>query len=324
MMSLRRWAFLVALTLPLAVPATASADIVLLVGQPYGRFGFFSPTGHAAIFLTRVCADGPLTVRMCSPGEPGAVISRYHRVAGRDWLVTPVIPYLYAVDNVSMVPREADRGAVLSLRDAYRRTHLSELIPDGPAGTPPKGDWVQTVGAAYDRVIVALGLPTTEREDRLLVDWLNARDNTARFNLIVRNCADFARDLFNVAYPGALKGRLVADLGITTPKGLARSLVARARESDVPLVSFVVPQIPGSRRRSGRARGIIEGLVTTKKYAVPLLVLEPLVPAGLALGYLTTGRFDPVRHATGEVVSPAEVARIGEPGAGRDPVRRRD
>ena len=45
------------------------------------------------------------------------------------------------------------------------------------------------------------------------------------------------------------------------------------------------------------ARGILEGLLRTKKYSIPLTIAQPWVPVGLAAGYLTTGRFNAPRHA---------------------------
>ena len=55
------------------------------------------PLGHTAIYLDRVCADGPLKVRMCHAGEPqGVVLSRYYAIGKYDWLATPVMQFLYA------------------------------------------------------------------------------------------------------------------------------------------------------------------------------------------------------------------------------------
>lgn len=34
----------------------------------------------------------------------GVVVSRYHKIAGYDWIAIPVIPYLYAVEDVEEVP----------------------------------------------------------------------------------------------------------------------------------------------------------------------------------------------------------------------------
>ena len=76
--------------------------------EPYAKFGAFNPTGHAAIYLNHVCAESPTRLRPCHPGEPGAVISRYHKIDGYDWLAIPLVPYLYAVERVEDVPTTAD------------------------------------------------------------------------------------------------------------------------------------------------------------------------------------------------------------------------
>src|ERR1700722_19217568 len=80
------------------------AQAALLMEQPYGVFGSLNPTGHAALYLERVCADTPVHLRMCREGETGVVISRYHGVGSYDWVAIPLIPYLYAVDDPSQVP----------------------------------------------------------------------------------------------------------------------------------------------------------------------------------------------------------------------------
>ena len=108
----------------------AHADAALLMEEPYGTFGAFNPTGHAAIYLNHICAETPTQLRACRPGEFDVVISRYHRVAGYDWLAIPLVSYLYAVDRVEDIPTTADPELEAQLRDAYRRTHLIDIIPD--------------------------------------------------------------------------------------------------------------------------------------------------------------------------------------------------
>src|SRR6202051_379664 len=95
--------------------SAAHADIALLLEEPFGQFGGMTPTGHAAIYFSRVCAASPVTLRRCAKDEPGAVISRYHRVAGYDLIAIPLIPYLYAVDRAAQIPREVGDGDVASL-----------------------------------------------------------------------------------------------------------------------------------------------------------------------------------------------------------------
>jgi len=295
----------------------ASADAVLLLGESYGKFATFSPTGHASVYLTRVCAASPAVVRRCDAGETGAVISRYHRVGGRDWVAVPLMPYLFAVEHAIDVPASASTAVVSTLRDAYRRAWLQDVAPDTDADGVPPGDWTQVVGAAYDRRLIAFSVATTPAQDDLLIATLNSRRNERRFNLMFRNCADFVQGILNFYHPGAIRSSVTADLGFTTPKQLAKALVTYGqRRPDAQVSGFVVPQIPGSRRQSRPARGVLESLVKTKKYAIPLAVLQPTVPAGLAAAYLLGGRFSPLRHAAG-TLSPAELEQRAVAWAGR-------
>src|ERR1041384_3439853 len=101
--------------------AAASASATLLLEEPYGTLGFFTATGHAAVYLSGICADTPVLLRRCAPGEPGVVISRYDGVAGYDWVAIPLIPYLYAVERPEDVPLFADAKLTAFLRARYRR-----------------------------------------------------------------------------------------------------------------------------------------------------------------------------------------------------------
>src|SRR5271167_4189062 len=112
----------------------ARASATLLLEEPYGKLGFFTATGHAAVYLSGVCAETPLVLRKCAPGETGIVLSRYDGVAGYDWFAIPLIPYLYAVDRPEDVPLYADAKMVAFLRDRYRRRYLEEVAPDGKNG----------------------------------------------------------------------------------------------------------------------------------------------------------------------------------------------
>src|ERR1700752_1539984 len=102
----------------------AEASATLLVEEPYGKLGFFTPTGHAAVYLSGVCAQTPLILRPCAPGESGIVLSRYDGVGGYDWIAIPLVPYLYAVDRPDDVPLFVDARMVSFLRDRYRRKYL--------------------------------------------------------------------------------------------------------------------------------------------------------------------------------------------------------
>src|SRR5215831_17171464 len=110
----------------LACASFASASATLLLEEPYGKLGFFTATGHAAVYLSNVCAETPIVLRPCRSGETGAVISRYDGVHGYDWVAIPLIPYLYAVERAEEVPLFADAKMVAFLRDRYRRKYLKD------------------------------------------------------------------------------------------------------------------------------------------------------------------------------------------------------
>ncbi len=271
--------------------APLDAAVGLLVGEPFGKFAVISPTGHAAVYLSRVCADSPVRLRRCRPGEAGVVISRYRDIGGYDWLAVPLAHHLFATED----PLEAESPAALPalLRERYRQAHLREVAPDTADGQPPKGDWAQVVGAAFDRTIYAFLLETTPEEDDRLIERLNSRENRRRFNLLFRNCANFAAEVINFYHPGAIRRSFIADFGILTPKQAAKSLVAFGRKTPgAGFTQWVVPQLGGAPR-SSRLRGVTESLVLSKKYAAPLALFQPWVAAGVAAAYVTRGRFNP-------------------------------
>lgn len=288
----------------------ARADITLLLEEPYGTFGGMNPTGHSAVYLSRVCAETPTTLRRCVPGELGTVISRYHRVGGYDWLAIPLIPYLYAVEQADQVPASANAEQVESLRDQYRRAHLEAVIPDLSDGKTPEGDWTQLVGEAYDRSMYGFTIQTTEQQDDALIARLNSRPNTVRFHLLYNNCADFARNLIDFYYPRAVHRDFSADVGIMTPKQAAKSLVHYSKKHPALTFStFIVAQVPGTLPRSSGIRGVLESLIKSKRYVVPLAslaVLHPAVGGGLAYALVEGSHFDPRKFAAADGAKPME------------------
>ncbi len=283
----------VALTLAVCLPAvsTAHASVSLLLEEPFGVFGSLNPTGHAAIYLSNVCADTPTRLRLCQPGELGVVISRYHRVHGLDWIAIPLIPYLYAVNDLSEIPESATPALKEQLRDSYRREHLLSLSPDVSPGVAPKGEWIQLVGASYDRRIYGFQLATTRDQDEAIIAKLNDSRNRSHFNLFFRNCADFARTVLRTAYPKSIPRNSPADFWLTTPKHLARSVTRYGTERpETDFQTFQIAQVPGTPR-SRKVNGIAESLVRSKKYLVPLAFLSPTTAISLVAAYVGTGRF---------------------------------
>jgi hypothetical protein len=296
----------------------ARADAALLMQEPYGEFGAFNPTGHAAIYLNHICAATPTRLRPCRPGEPGAVISRYDKIDGYDWFAIPLVPFLYAVERVEDVPTTADEAFVASLRDRYRRDYLLEYVPDvtegKKAGEIPEGHWTQLIGASYVRRIYGFQIETTSDEDERFMNKFNDSRNVGHFNLFFHNCSDFSRALLDIYYPHSVHRNFFVDLGMTTPKQLARSLTKYANHHpELRFSTFMIPQVPGTIKRSHPVDGVMESVVKSKKYVLPLAVLTPQVAAGLIVAYLTDGRFKVPKDATVEIVPGEPVTKAAEP-----------
>ena len=245
--------------LMLACAGMAHASATLLLEEPYGKLGFFTATGHAAVYLSGVCADNPLVLRRCSPGETGVVLSRYDGVAGYDWVAIPLIPYLYAVESPKDIPLFSDAKMTLFLRDRYRRKYLEDIAPDAKDGGAPGGNWYELIGSSYDRTIYGYEIATTPEQDNALIHKLNSSPNESHFHLVSRNCADFAKDILNFYYPKSLHRSVVADVGITTPKQMAKMLTKyTVRHTELQSSRLVISQVPGSMPRSTAVHGVVE------------------------------------------------------------------
>ena len=267
-------------------PSPAQAQATLLLEEPYSYDGTFAGTGHAAVYLSRVCAETPTFLRRCNPGEQGVVISRYHHIEGRDWIAVPLIPYLYAVENPGDIPLYANPKLVSFLRNEYLKK--MDLTGD---------DRYQAVGSAYDRTTYGFRIETTPEQDDELINRLNTRPNRQSYALLNRNCADFVKQIINFYYPHAVHRSVIADIGTMTPKQAAKSLAHSAKHHpEMQLTRFIIPQVPGLKR-SKPVHGVIESLVLAKKYVTPVLIFHPFLVAGVEAAYWTGWRFDPSKGA---------------------------
>ena len=303
-----RFSLLAGLLVGLAPSVRGNA--VVLLEEPFSYDGAFAGTGHSAVYLTRVCAESPVSLRRCEPGELGAVISRYARIGGYDWIAIPLVPYLYAVEKPADVPLYADAHLARFLRAQYRRKHLEEIIPDAPNGETPKGDWVQLLGSSYDRTNYGFEIETSPEQDDALIAWLNSQPNRTSYKVLTRNCADFVADILNFYYPHSETRGAIGDLFVSTPKHEAKSLVRYGRHHpELQFTHFVIPQVPGTMKRSKPVHGILESVFRAKKYVAALALFHPTIAGGVAFAYLVGDRFNPARNAevfslTGEPVAP--------------------
>lgn len=305
----------VALSL-LLFAAHAKASVALLMEEPFGEFGAFNPTGHAAVYLSNICAETPLQLRPCHQGEYGSVISRYHKVDGKDWIAVPLVRYLYAVDTIAEIPQTVTREDVVRLRDASWRKHLQELAPSKNGDDPPGGEWIQLVGSSFDRTIHGFQVDTTPEQDERFIALFNDKKNRGHFNLLVHNCADFSREVLDTYFPRSEHRSFFADFGIMTPKQAARSLVQYGRKHpELHMTAFVIPQVPGTVKRSIKIDGVSESLVKSKKYVLPLAVFAPETTGGVVADYLLNGRTKLPKDARmfeiGDTVLPGETPKPG-------------
>ncbi|WP_157477233.1 DUF4105 domain-containing protein [Granulicella tundricola] len=303
-----------------AVCNQAHASLTVLVGEPFGPFGTMMPVGHAAIYLDHVCAAGPLKLRMCQPGEPeGVVIARYHQIGNLDWIATPVMQFLYATDSPQNIPSYVTPEIAWDMRQTYRRRYLADIVPDGKEKAKVTDEWWESAGVAFNRKLWGYQLATTREQDEAFVDAMNDRINVHRYHLSTANCANFAGDVVNAYFPGAVHHDIIADYGWLTPKQVARSIAAygNAHPELNPRI-LEIPQIPGTLRRSRPVRGAGEALLKTKRYLATLIVIQPEIPLISTILYLDRGRWQIGQGA--EPVGPDVFApRTSVAGSAADP-----
>jgi hypothetical protein len=115
---------------------------------------------------------------------------------------------------------------------------------------------------------------------------------------VKRNCADFVREVINFYYPRALHRSIIGDLGVTTPKQIAKMMVRYDHHHpELEGADFLLPQIPGTLRRSKPIHGVLESVMASKKYMLPIVVLHPYIGGGLLVEYFGHRRFDPSHNA---------------------------
>jgi hypothetical protein len=107
----------------------------------------------------------------------------------------------------------------------------------------------------------------------------------------------------NWASAGIAKSRLPARRAHLTETKYSR------HNPETDLYAFVIPQVPGSIARSTPVDGVIESLVKSKKYVLPLAYVNPWVTGSLVAVYFGGGRFHPDPHAA--VFNPMVNAEAG-------------
>ena len=110
-------------------PSPAQADVGLLLNESLDTsFARISGSGHSAVYFSNICADSPIKLRLCRPGELGSVMSNYTTL-GEDqpfeWNVVPLSIYLYGVEDPQNRPLFGSQKIKHVLEERYRANYLA-------------------------------------------------------------------------------------------------------------------------------------------------------------------------------------------------------
>lgn len=293
------WGFLKTLAFVVLLSCFARADIGLMLGESTGAgMSRWTSAGHSAVYLSRVCPDGPVHLRLCADGEQGSVLTNYvnfNEDKPYEWNIVPLSIFLYGVDDPANRPLVASPEIRAALQERYRLLHLASICPAAMC-TEAKANWRDAVAATFVRDEYMFVATTSLQQDRAFIEKFNRLPNVDHYNGFTRNCADFARLIVNFYFPGAARPDHINDFGMTSPKAISKSFTHYAVKH--PALNFRVvrfSQIPGSYRRSSDARKGTEVAFTSKKWFFPMLLRSNELMLFTA-SYMLTGRFNPERE----------------------------
>ena len=277
-------------------------------------------SGHSAVYLSRVCPESPVKLRLCRPDERGSVISTYASL-GEDrpygWNAVPLSIYLYGVEDPADRALFGSRKIKRVLEDRYRAKYLTAYCTTRSCQISNSAEWRDMVGANFARGIYIFVAETTEEQDRRFIEEFNSLPNVNHFNGVRRNCADFTLHAINTYFAHAASRDYLNDFGMTSPKAVARSFTHYAlRHPEIHFRILHFAQIPGTIKRSSEVRDGTEQLYHSKKLLIPMaLFAEHTLPV-MAGFYVLTGRFNPMHEAehypTAEITETSHEIRSAE------------
>ena len=279
----------------------AGADVGLVLNDSLDTsVARITGSGHSAIYFSQICAETPVKMRLCRPGERGSIVSNYTSL-GEDrpfqWNIVPLDVYLYGVADPANRPLFSSEKIKNLLETEYREKVLRDYCVSERCRTSAKAEWREMVSASSERTIYIFIVNTNRRQDLDLIAEFNAAPNVNHFNGVTRNCADFSKHIINTYFSHATHRDLLNDFGISSPKAVARTLARYAHHHpELQYRVIHVAQLPGTLKRSSECRSATEQLYRSKKLLVPMAFFawhELPVAAG---SYLLTGRFNPERE----------------------------
>jgi hypothetical protein len=296
----------------LASAAGARANVALLLEEPFAKFGTFNPTGHAAVYLSGVCAASPVLLRRCNPGETGVVISRYYRVGGYDWLAIPLLPYLYAVDDPAEFPQRWTRKP---RRRSVTATGVNTFLISCPMA------WVEQRQLATGSSLWAprtiepsMSSRWTPTKIRTIALWPpSMRGRTA----VTSTCSFTTVRAFRRGSSTLSTRMRSAAVGLGMPVWILQSkprsrlcdTAGATRISATALLSS--GRFPALFEEAGRFAAFWNRWLGPEYALPPLAFVNPLVAGGMALAYVARFVFHPGHGFPGDIgatLSPADVA----------------
>ena len=281
------------------LPARAEIGL-LLDAKPNVRLELgneLTGAGHAGVYLSRVCAVTPVELRPCRPGELGSVIQNYEDFkenSSYEWNAVPLNVYLYGVDDPGQRPLFGSPELRSALQERYRSAYLSSICTTERCMHDPRANWRESVAAAFVREIYIFEVDTTPEQDEQFIREFNARANVNHYSGYANNCADFAKLVVDTYFPHSTHRNVLNDLGITSPKAIARSFTHYAEHHpELNLRVIRIEQLPGTYKRSSDSHEATEQLIRAKKWLVPTLLVGYQAVPVFAASYFLTGRFGP-------------------------------
>ena len=280
----------------IAAPA-ASADVGVVLNESLDEdVDRISSSGHSAVYFSRVCAESPVRLRLCRPGEAGSVMSNYINI-GEDqpfeWNIVPLNIYLFGVEDARNRPLFGSYRFKRLLEDRYREKYLAGYCTTASCIDDQKAEWREMVAATLIRGVYIFSIRTTLEQDRQFIAEFNDAANKNHFNGLTHNCADFTKRIVNTYFPHSAKADYLNDFGMTSPKAVARTFTHYALhhpESQLRIMHFA--QVPGTIKRSRIVRSGTEQLFHSGKLAVPMTLLAHYALPVVTMSYLTMARFN--------------------------------
>ena len=270
--------------------------------------------GHSAVYLSNVCPDTPVKLRLCRPDEQGSVLQNYEDYKEDqpyEWNIVPLSVYLYGVSSLEERPLFAYPELRSLLQQQVQQTYLRDICTTARCISDSDANWRDAVAAAFVREIYIFEVHTTREQDEQFIREFNARPNVNHYNGAWRNCADFAKLVVNSYYPHSAHRDVLNDFGVSGPKSIARTFTHYAEHHpELQLRIIRIEQVPGTYRRSSDCREGTEQTLRSTKWLVPIAVLEAHAIPVLAGSYLLTGRFSPdhdLRNHPSDEVAPLYV-----------------